>query len=106
MAQPCPVHGTPLLGGYAICMGGYPERLVGEYFHACALVFPRANAVSYGSCAARDAGTRKRVKYCTKCRDELLSWCQQQGRLRDWPSGFLDALVAHLSAAGDSPVPA
>src|SRR5678816_2341387 len=100
MPQPCPVHGTPHLDGYAIRTGGYlGAELLFDYAGAMRTRFPHANAVSFGSCAARDAGTRKKVKYCAKCREALLDWCHEKCRSNARPSPFVEAVIAHLLAA-------
>jgi hypothetical protein len=99
MPQPCPVHGTPHLDGYAVRTAGFLGGQVFDYAEAMPTRFPHANAVRFVSCAARNAGTKMKVKYCAECREALMAWCHDKRRLHDHSSPFVEAVVAHLSAS-------
>jgi hypothetical protein len=96
------MHGTPHLDGYAVRTAGFLGGQVFDYVEAMRARFPHANAVSFGSCAARNAGTRKKVKYCAQCRDALWAWCLEKRRSHEGALPFVDAVVAHLSATRGS----
>jgi hypothetical protein len=102
MPQPCPIHGTLHLDGYAIRTAGFLGTQVFDYFETKRTRFPHANAVSFGSCTARNAGARKKVKYCPDCRRELLTWCHEKRPPHNEVSPFVESIVAHLSAAREA----
>src|SRR6185437_1406762 len=40
--------------------------------------FHHANAVKFLNCADRQQGGNKKIRFCPKCREELLCWCREK----------------------------
>lgn len=96
MPQPCPLHQVPHCDGLAIRLPGLIDGLF-DYVVVLPKRFPHANAVKFLSCADRQNGGHKKVKYCPECREELLSWCKEKlDEHGDSPS-FVVTVQRHLS---------
>ncbi|HVX62515.1 MAG TPA: hypothetical protein VHC19_17995 [Pirellulales bacterium] len=98
MPQPCPLHQVPHCDGFAIRLSGLIDGLF-DYVSVLPTRFPHANAVNFLSCADRQRGGRKKVRYCQKCRKELLDWCKAKLEEHGDSPNFVMAVQWHLSGA-------
>jgi hypothetical protein len=98
MPQPCPLHQVPHCDGLAVCLPGLIDGLF-DYVSVLPKQFPHANAVKFLSCADRQEGGHKKVRYCPKCRGELLNWCKEKLEEHGDSPTFVMAVQRHLSGA-------